>query len=111
MPTGKEFLLDFRDEEIVKLKKCFKSLDSDGGGSIGLEELEVPLIGLGFAENREEVKDIMNSVDEDGNGDIEFNEFLTIIKNSVKDEKLQKIYEFFKKMTSGALSHEPDEDE
>ena len=86
-------------------------MDDDGGGSIGLEELEVPLIGLGFAENREEVKEIMGSVDEDGNGDIEFSEFLMIIKNSVKDEKLQRIYEFFKKMTSGALSKEPDEDE
>ena len=79
---GKEWLLDFKDSEIKKLKKCFNSLDADDGGSIGLEELEVPLIGLGFAENREEVKDIMNTVDEDGNGDIEFPEFLSIIKNS-----------------------------
>ena len=79
---GREFLLDFKDSEIKKLKKWFNSLDADGGGSIGLEELEVPLIGLGFAENREEVKDIMNTVDEDGNGDIEFPEFLSIIKNS-----------------------------
>jgi hypothetical protein len=28
------------------------SLDGDGSGSIGIEELEDPLIGLGFAETR-----------------------------------------------------------
>jgi len=37
------------------------------------------LIGLGFADNREEVKAIMDSVDDDGNGDIEFPEFLSIV--------------------------------
>jgi hypothetical protein len=34
-------MLDFSDSEINMLRKCFNSLDSDGGGSIGLEELEV----------------------------------------------------------------------
>jgi hypothetical protein len=33
------------------LKECFLALDADGGGSIGIDELEDPLIGLGFAEN------------------------------------------------------------
>jgi Ca2+-binding EF-hand superfamily protein len=37
------------------LKACFSSLDEDGSGSIGVDELEEPLIGLGFAETREEV--------------------------------------------------------
>ena len=50
--TGREHVLDFKDDEIKKLKECFNSLDADGGGSIGLEELEDPLIGLGFAPDR-----------------------------------------------------------
>ena len=37
--------------EILKLKECFSSLDKDGSGAIGIEELEDPLIGLGFADN------------------------------------------------------------
>lgn len=44
-------MLDFTDEEIKKLRDCFNSLDDDGSGSIGIEELEDPLIGLGFAES------------------------------------------------------------
>lgn len=50
-------------------------MDADGGGTIGLEELENPLIGLGFAENREDVQRLISSVDQDGNGDIDFGEF------------------------------------
>ena len=52
---GKEHFLDFNDREIMKLKECFGQLDEDNGGCIGLVELETPLIGLGFADCREEV--------------------------------------------------------
>ena len=87
MKHGKEDLLDFKDDEISRLKRCFNSLDEDGSGSIGLEELEEPLIGLGFAENRAEVQEILEIVDIDSSGMIEFNEFLQIIKNSDGNEK------------------------
>lgn len=50
-------------------------------GSIGVEELEDPLISLGIAESRDDVKKIMDSVDDDKSGQIEFKEFLDIIKN------------------------------
>jgi centrin-1 len=70
--------------------------------------LEEPLIGLGIADTREEVKEIIMSVDEDLSGMIEFDEFLSIIKNSDGNEKSQKIYKFFKDMTSGALKGSKD---
>ena len=79
-PTTTENAAIARGEK--KLTACFDSLDDDGSGSIGSEELEDPLIGLGFAETREEVKAIVDSVDEDRSGLIEFDEFLGIIKNS-----------------------------
>jgi Ca2+-binding EF-hand superfamily protein len=49
---GKQYLLDFSDDELRKLKECFDSLDVDLSGSIGVSELENPLIGLGFADTR-----------------------------------------------------------
>jgi len=51
-----------------KLKECFISLDDDGSGSIGVEELEEPLIGLGFANNRADVEKMILEVDDDGSG-------------------------------------------
>lgn len=54
--TGKGHHLEFTDTEIRKLKECFDTLDEDGGGAIGIEELEKPLIGLGFAESSKDVQ-------------------------------------------------------
>ncbi len=99
---GKAELLDFQDFEIKKLKECFASLDSDGSGAIGIEELEDPLIGLGLADTRQQVQDMIDIVDEDGSGQIEFDEFLGIIKND-SDESTSKINNFFKELASGHL--------
>jgi len=46
---GKEDRINFKDDEIGKLRKYFTSLDGDGSGPIGLDELEDPLIALGLA--------------------------------------------------------------
>ena len=35
------------------LKACFESLDEDGGKSIGVDELEDPLIALGLVNDRQ----------------------------------------------------------
>ena len=43
-------------------------MDADGSGFIGAEELEEPLIGLGFVDSKEDVKRIVNLVDKDGSG-------------------------------------------
>ena len=93
MKHGKRKFVDFTDVEIAQLHKYFEELDEDGSGkelyylflfigSIGIEELEKPLISLGLCNNRHDVQQIMDEVDEDGSGQIEFNEFLSIIKSA-----------------------------
>ena len=77
---GKTHCIDFDDEELKQLRGYFNSLDEDGSGSIGVEELEDPLIALGLVENRQQVQQIVKLVDEDGSEMIEFGEFLSIIK-------------------------------
>lgn len=85
-----------------------------------MEELEEPLIALGLVENRAQVLKIVEAVDEDGSGEIEFNEFLDIIKGGGKKSRSKKedesefskpkdaaesgaIYGFFKSLTNGEL--------
>jgi hypothetical protein len=65
--------------------------------------LEEPLIGLGLAENRIEVQKMVDAVDLDGSGEIDFEEFLQIIKSGDKNSKMSK---FFKDMISGDLMNE-----
>ena len=107
---GKSHLIDFSDEEIQKLRECFESLDEDGEGTISLEELEMPLIGLGIANSREEVQEMVKEVDEDGSGEIEFDEFLLIIKKSNTSNSASKINQFFKDMTNNSLGLKGSED-
>jgi len=52
---GKEHCIDFEDEELRQLRNYFNSLDEDGSGSIGVDELEEPLIALGLVDNRQQV--------------------------------------------------------
>lgn len=72
----KEMFLDFNEEYRRKIRDYFNSLDEHNTGSIGIEELEEPLITLGIAKGKNEVKKIMDEIDEDGSGEIEFGEFL-----------------------------------
>ena len=78
---GKGHMIDFQDDELKKLQQCFTSLvDDEKSESIGVDELEDPLIALGLVDNRQQVQQIVQMVDEDGSKMIEFNEFLDIIK-------------------------------
>ena len=81
---GKEEFIDFGDEQMKQLRIYFNSLDSDGGGSIGTDELEDPLIALGLLDSRAQVEKIVDAVDDDGSGMLEFAEFLQIIKGGSK---------------------------
>lgn len=49
-------MIDFSDSELKKLHQCFVSLvDKEGSDSIGVDELEDPLIALGLVDNRQQV--------------------------------------------------------
>lgn len=56
------------------LNDAFKLFDIDGSGSISVEELK-KVLGANSAIEEEEWEEILAEVDDDGNGEIEFNEF------------------------------------
>lgn len=57
---------------------AFRQFDLDGSGKISLEELSA-MVGSG---NEEEVRELMQSVDEDGDGEIDFKEFMDMMHGS-----------------------------
>jgi len=58
------------------MKKYFEELDTDRSGMIGPNEIEETLISLGLAKNEDDVQDIVDELDQDGNGELDFDEFL-----------------------------------
>ena len=105
---GKSGVLEFADDELKKLMECFNQLDEDGSGSIGIDELEAPLIGLGFASTRSQVQKLIDEVDEDQTGAVEFKEFLSIIRNASNQNNKSNTYgvdKFFKDMAHGKVGN------
>lgn len=93
-------------EELNELQQAFNTLDISKTGKITREELYI-----GFQshtqEAREEVDNIFNEVDLDGNGEIEFSEWIvaSIDKNSlITDEKLKLAFNLFDKDGGGTIS-------
>jgi len=98
-------------EEKDYLEKIFKALDKNGDGHLSKEEiLEGYEEHFGVPINEEEVDRMMKNVDLDGNGVIEYTEFVMATmneKNMISNEKLRAAFNMFDKDGSGTIS--PDE--
>lgn len=68
-------------DQIAELKEAFSMFDKDGDGTITLGELASVLRALGQKPTDDELQIMMNSVDVDQNGVIDFEEFVGLMKN------------------------------
>lgn len=76
------------NEQVDQMKKYFMQLDTDGSGAIGPAEIEETLISLGLARTREDVLTVVEEMDEDCSGELDFEEFLTMLKDmTMKNSK------------------------
>jgi centrin-1 len=105
--------VEFDIKTMNKYKKYYvdiASINADGEEGMGLDQLEEPFISLGLAYSRDEVSNLIDSVDDDGSGRIEFDEFLRIIhnKSKKKSKNNEKITTFFKNLANDNISNESD---
>lgn len=95
------------EEEIKGLKAMFVNMDTDKSGSITYEELKTGLARLGSKLSEVEVKQLMEAADVDGNGTIDYIEFITATMHRHKlerDEHLYKAFRHFDKDNSGYIT-------
>ncbi|KAL2931417.1 Calcium-dependent protein kinase [Bienertia sinuspersici] len=69
------------DEEIKGFKSMFANMDTDNSGSITYDELKKGLAQLGSKLTEAEVKQLMEAADVDGNGTIDYTEFISATMN------------------------------
>ncbi|CAG9329287.1 unnamed protein product [Blepharisma stoltei] len=99
----KQFSNFSEEKEYIKI---FKSLDTNNDGSIGKEEL-IEGCKILSIENSSEIEKIISACDIDGDGKIEFTEFIVAATNwntSEQIEKLRKAFKSFDKSGDGQLS-------
>ena len=89
--------LDLTPAQIAEFREAFSLFDHDENGSVSTSELGEVLRSLGQNPTENELRDMVNEIDEDGNGTIEFMEFLILLTSKVKEmSKEDEITEAFK---------------
>merc|ERR1712079_939100 len=94
------------EEQIAEFKEAFSLFDKDGDGTITTKELGSVMRSLGQNPTEAELQDMINEVDADGNGTIDFPEFLTMMarKMTDTDEELIEAFKGFDRDGIGFIS-------
>ena len=104
-PTQAEQL---SEEQIAEFKEAFSLFDKDGDGTITTKELGTVMRSLGQNPTEAELQDMINEVDADGNGTIDFPEFLTMMARKMKEtdseEEIREAFRVFDKDGNGFIS-------
>uniref|UniRef100_A0A6B2E5I9 Putative calmodulin-like isoform x3 n=2 Tax=Phlebotominae TaxID=7198 RepID=A0A6B2E5I9_9DIPT len=96
------------EEQVAEFKEAFMLFDKDEDGTITMAELGVVMRSLGQRPTETELRDMVNEVDQDGNGTIEFNEFLQMMSKKMKgadgEDELREAFRVFDKNNDGLIS-------
>ncbi|TKC43566.1 troponin C, skeletal muscle isoform X2 [Neophocaena asiaeorientalis asiaeorientalis] len=101
------------EEMIAEFKAAFDMFDADGGGDISVKELGTVMRMLGQTPTKEELDAIIEEVDEDGSGTIDFEEFLVMMVRQMKEdakgkseEELAECFRIFDRNADGYIDAE-----
>lgn len=94
-------------EQVEHFREAFSLFDSDGGGSIDCQELGSCLRALGQNPSETELQTMIDEIDQDGSGSIDFEEFLIMVTKRLQDVdcevELLAAFEEFDQSRSGLI--------
>lgn len=96
--------------QVQEFKEAFDIFDVDGGGTITAEELGDVMRSLGQKPTRAQLDAMVHEIDADGDGAIDFPEFLTMMLRKMNEgdpeKELRDVFMVFDKDQSGTISAE-----
>ncbi|XP_020604205.1 calmodulin-A-like [Orbicella faveolata] len=102
--------LTLTEGQIADFKEAFALLDKDGDGTITTKELGILMRSLGENPTEQELEQIILEIDMDGNGIIDFREFLHLMETRMKgtdtEAELREMFKVFDMDGNGYISAE-----
>ncbi len=94
------------EKQLEEYKLAFNSFDQNGDGCLSSAELELVLKKLGLDPSKENIRDLLNEIDVDQNGTIDFTEFVSLMskKSSSEEDELREAFNVFDKDGNGSIS-------
>merc|ERR1711967_97233 len=74
------------EDQVEEIREAFNLFDADNSGAIDVRELKAAMRALGFEVKKEELKKMISDIDNDGNGSIEFAEFLEMMTGKMGEK-------------------------
>ena len=78
------------DDEISAFREVFSLVDKDGSGEIDAEEVSELMELLGMSADKSTVETMIKEIDADGNGNVDFDEFLVVMAGGQSDGSFTK---------------------
>ena len=94
-------------EEIAGMKEVFQAFDTDRSGTVTISELMDGLRKKGVEKAASEVAELVKSMDMDGNGELDYEEFIAATLSTAKmenEDNLARAFAYFDKDNSGYIS-------
>lgn len=91
------------EDDIREFREIFNLVDSDGSGAISCKELEQLVESVGMKLTPQELQEMINDMDKDQSGEIEVDEFVSILcKDLALDYSADEITNAFKMFSRNA---------
>merc|ERR1740138_1821615 len=73
-------------QQVAECREAFDLFDTDGSGMIDIKELKVAMCALGFEVKKDEIKKMVDDLDRDGDGSVDFDEFMAMMSGKMGDK-------------------------
>eukprot|EP00928_Gymnodinium_smaydae_P008250 TRINITY_DN1299_c2_g1_i1.p1 TRINITY_DN1299_c2_g1~~TRINITY_DN1299_c2_g1_i1.p1 ORF type:complete len:226 (-),score=86.98 TRINITY_DN1299_c2_g1_i1:192-800(-) len=83
-PKAEENNHGLTPEQVENIKAAFKAIDKDKSDSIEFEELKIVCKAMNISTDEEDVKTMLKSIDKNGDGKIQLDEYIAMVAKSLK---------------------------